>query len=170
MTTSPLFGLSRSPIMWSRVDLPAPEGPMMAMNSPFRMRRFIFFSTSKEPYFPMLYVFFRSFRVSISSMALLKFHSLILRNNFHPDISPTQVNFFPTCVKKFRPRRAIGFFPRARYHFAKTGNAHRSSTMNTQGDPALFSYISNRRYADNHHRFSPNLLFRVFVRVWYAAV
>ena len=34
MKTLPPVGLSNPPIMLKKVDLPEPEGPMMAMNSP----------------------------------------------------------------------------------------------------------------------------------------
>jgi len=35
--TVPPVGRSRVPMMWSRVDLPDPEGPTMASSSPARM-------------------------------------------------------------------------------------------------------------------------------------
>ena len=34
----PLVGLSRHPRMFMKVDLPEPEGPIIAANSPFSMR------------------------------------------------------------------------------------------------------------------------------------
>ena len=40
MITLPDVGLSRAPIMLSRVDLPLPEGPTIETNSPFLMERF----------------------------------------------------------------------------------------------------------------------------------
>ena len=36
---SPVFGLSRQPTVFMKVDLPDPEGPMIATSSPARMCR-----------------------------------------------------------------------------------------------------------------------------------
>ena len=44
MSTVPDVGVSRRPMMLSRVDLPQPEGPMIDTNSPFCISRLTFSS------------------------------------------------------------------------------------------------------------------------------
>ena len=41
----PLVGRSRQPMMFSRVDLPLPDGPINATNSPFSISRSMPFKT-----------------------------------------------------------------------------------------------------------------------------
>jgi len=40
MKTSPLVGTSKQPIIFSRVDFPEPEGPIIEMKSPAEMLKF----------------------------------------------------------------------------------------------------------------------------------
>src|SRR5687768_11898663 len=56
------------PMMWSRVDLPAPEGPMIDTNSPSRMSRLMRRSTHVR-LVPCAYDFSRFRRLTSASMA-----------------------------------------------------------------------------------------------------